>query len=150
MDCGPSCLRMVARHYGRSYSLHELRDKTFLTRERVSLLGISEAAEAIGFRTLGVKVPFKKLAEDAVLPCIAHWYQRHFVVVYRITKKEVHVADPAIGLIRYSHADFQKGWLSTQDNGVESGVLLLLEPSPEFFEREPESAKTSLSYHHYI
>ncbi len=149
MDCGPSCLRMVARHYGRSYSLHELRDKAFLTREGVSLLGISEAAEAIGFRTLGVKVPFKKLAEDAVLPCIAHWYQRHFVVVYRITKKEVHVADPAIGLIRYSHTDFQKGWLSTQDNGVESGVLLLLEPSPEFFEREPESAKSkrrSLNY----
>lgn len=149
MDCGPTCLRMVAKHYGRHYSLHELREKSFITREGVSLLGISDAAEAIGFRTIGVKLPFDKLAKDAVLPCIAHWYQRHFVVVYKITKKSIHVADPAAGLITYNHTDFKKGWLSAQGNAVETGFALLLEPSPEFYDREPEKARNkrkSLTY----
>lgn len=149
MDCGPTCLRMVARHYGRSYQLHELREKSYITREGVSLLGISDAAEAIGFRTIGVKIPFEKLVKDALLPCIAHWYQRHFVVVYKITKKEVFVADPAAGLVTYSHDEFKKGWLSSQDNGQETGIALLLEPTPEFYNREPESEATrkrSLGY----
>lgn len=149
MDCGPTCLRMVAKHYGRNYPLHELRNKSFITREGVSLLGISDAAEAIGFRTLGVKIPFDKLFKDAVLPCVAHWYQRHFVVIYKITAKEIFVADPAAGLVSYTHEEFKKGWLSAKENGHESGVALLLEPTPEFYEREPESAKNkkkSLTY----
>jgi ATP-binding cassette subfamily B protein len=149
MDCGPTCLRMVAKHYGRNYPLHELRNKSFITREGVSLLGISDAAEAIGFRTLGVKIPFDKLFKDAVLPCVAHWYQRHFVVVYRITTKEVFIADPSAGLVNYTHEEFKKGWLSAKENGSEHGVALLLEPTPEFYEREPEAAKNkrkSLTY----
>jgi ATP-binding cassette, subfamily B, bacterial len=149
MDCGPTCLRMVAKHYGRNYPLHELRNKSFITREGVSLLGISDAAEAIGFRTLGVKIPFDKLFKDAVLPCVAHWYQRHFVVIYKITSKEVFIADPAAGLVSYTHEEFKKGWLSAKENGQENGVALLLEPTPEFYEREPEAAKNkrkSLTY----
>jgi len=140
---------MVAKYYGRNYPLHELREKSFLTREGVSLLGISDAAEAIGFRTIGVKIPFYKLVEDALLPCIVHWYQRHFIVVYKITKKSIFVADPAAGLITYTHEDFKKGWLSAQDNGQETGILLLLEPTPEFYNHESDSAvtqKRSLSY----
>ena len=80
MDCGPACLQMVAKHHGRYFNLPDLRKKSFITREGVSLLGISEAAEAVGFRTVGVKIPFDKLQEDAPLPCIVHWYQRHFVL----------------------------------------------------------------------
>ena len=149
MDCGPTCLRMVAKHYGRNYPLHELRNKSFITREGVSLLGISDAAEAIGFRTLGVKIPFDKLFKDAVLPCVAHWYQRHFVVIYKITSREVFIADPAAGLVSYTHEEFKKGWLSAKENGQENGVALLLEPTPEFYEREPEAARNkrkSLTY----
>jgi ATP-binding cassette subfamily B protein len=86
MDCGPTCLRMVAKHYGRSYTVQTLRDKSQIGKEGVSLLGISEAAEAIGFRTMGIKIPFEKLATDAPLPCIIHWDQNHFVVVYDIKR----------------------------------------------------------------
>ena len=88
MDCGPTCLRMIAKHYGRSYTLQTLREKSFLTREGVSMLGISEAAESIGFRTQGVKISFEQLVEDVPLPCILHWNQNHFVVCYKIKKEK--------------------------------------------------------------
>ena len=81
MDCGPTCLRMIAKYHGRSLNLQKLRDSSGFSREGVSLLGISEAAEGVGFRTLAVKVPFQKLIKDAPLPCIIHWQQNHFVVL---------------------------------------------------------------------
>ena len=84
MDCGPACLHMIAKHYGKNHSLQGLRENSFLTREGVSLLGISEAAEKIGFRTMGVKISFEQLVKEAPLPCIVHWKQNHFVVVYDI------------------------------------------------------------------
>jgi len=81
MDCGPTCLRMVAKYYGKNYTLDNLRQKSHITREGVSLIGTSEAAESIGFRTMGVKISFEKLVEEVPLPCIAHWKQNHFVVI---------------------------------------------------------------------
>lgn len=84
MDCGPTCLRIIAKYYGKNYSLQTLREKCHVSREGVSLLGISDAAETIGFRTIGVKISFRQLCEDARLPCIVHWNQKHFVVVYKI------------------------------------------------------------------
>ncbi|MDX9914018.1 MAG: cysteine peptidase family C39 domain-containing protein, partial [Candidatus Moranbacteria bacterium] len=87
MDCGATCLKMIAKYYGKSYSLETLRQKTYITREGVSLLGISEAAESIGFRTLGVHITFEKLLETP-LPCIVHWKQNHFVVVYDLKVKK--------------------------------------------------------------
>ena len=149
MDCGPTCLQMVAKHYGRYYSLQEIRKKAFITREGVSLLGISDAAEAIGFRTIGVKISMEKFNEEAPLPCVVHWYQRHFVVVYKIARNKVFVADPAAGLITYSKDEFKKGWLSAKENGHEEGIALLLEPLPVFYEQEPEehrSKRKSLVY----
>ena len=113
MDCGSTCLKMVAKFHGKSYSLNELRSKSFITREGVSLLGISEAAEAIGFRTMGVKIPFDKLKEDAPMPCIVHWNQNHFAVLYKIKNNKIEVADPASGLITYNKQEFLKSWIST-------------------------------------
>jgi ATP-binding cassette subfamily B protein len=136
MDCGPSCLRMIAKYHGKSYSLTELRSKSFINREGVSMLGISDAAEAIGFRTLGVKIPFEKLAIDAPMPCIVHWNQNHFAVVYRIKKNKVWVADPAAGLLTYTKDEFLKCWLSTSSNGRSEGVALLLETTPTFYQTE--------------
>ncbi|RGE95910.1 cysteine peptidase family C39 domain-containing protein, partial [Phocaeicola massiliensis] len=86
MDCGPTCLRMIARYYGKNYSLQTLRERSFITREGVSMLGISDAAESIGFRTSGVRITLKQLEEDVPLPCILHWNQNHFVVCYDIRK----------------------------------------------------------------
>jgi len=138
MDCGPTCLRMIAKFYGKRYSLQYLRNKAFLTREGVSMLGISEAAVSIGFRTIGVKIPFAKL-KKAPLPCIIHWNQNHFVVVFRINRNKVFVADPSSGVITYSIQEFQRYWLSV---GEDSGITLLLEPAQAFFEKTSEEDKT--------
>ena len=83
-DCGPTCLRMIAWHYGRSYTLETLRERSFITREGVSMLGICDAAESIGMRTVGVKIGVEQLASEAMLPCILHWNQNHFVVLYKV------------------------------------------------------------------
>ena len=138
MDCGPSCLRMIAKHYGRNYSVQTLRELSFITREGVSLLGTSDAAESIGFRTMGVRLGLDQLAKESPLPCIAHWKQKHFVVIYRITRKHVYVADPAHGLIRYGRQDFLAQWASTKSEGEPQGICLLLEPTPDFYRQEGE------------
>lgn len=88
MDCGPTCLRMIAKYYGKSYSLQTLRARSFISREGVSLLGISDAGEAVGFRTAGVYVSFEQFITDVPLPCILHWNQNHFVVCYGIKKRK--------------------------------------------------------------
>ncbi|MBA3706520.1 MAG: peptidase domain-containing ABC transporter, partial [Bacteroidetes bacterium] len=132
MDCGPTCLRMVAKYYGKAITLQELRQLASTTRQGSSLLGISEAAEKIGFRTIGVKVTYEKLLEDAPLPCIAHWNQNHFVVIYKIKKDNIFIADPGHGLLKYTKEEFLKSWKSD----VTEGILLLLEPTPEFYEQE--------------
>ncbi len=138
MDCGPSCLRMIAKHHGRNYSVQTLRERSHITREGVSLLGTSDAAESIGFRTMGVKIGLDKLAKESPLPCIAHWKQNHFVVIYKITKKHVYVADPAHGLIKYTRDEFLAQWASTKTDGEAQGICLLLEPTPDFYKQEGE------------
>ena len=141
MDCGPTCLRMVAAYYGKKYSLKGLREQSKITKEGVSLLGISEAAENIGFRTTGVRLSFEKL-KTAPFPCIVHWNQQHFVVVYTIKgkrdKETVYVADPGAGKVKYTREEFCRCWVSTRSNGEDAGVALLLEPAPEFYQHEEE------------
>lgn len=141
MDCGPTCLRMVAKQYGRGFSIQKLREATQIGKEGVSLLGISEAAESLGFKTLAVKVPFKQLEKDAPLPCIVHWKQNHFVVVYQIKKSQVYIADPALGLIKYSYAEFESQWATTIVEGEKTGIALLLEPTQRFYQETDEQAK---------
>ena len=148
MDCGPSCLRMIAKHYGKTYSLQTLRDKSYITREGVSMLGISDAAEAIGFRSMGVRISFEQLMNEAPLPCIAHWKQNHFIVVYKISKKRngdviIYVSDPARGLIKFTKEEFMKGWANTKEGGEEKGLCLLLETTPDFYTAEDEKLNKS-------
>lgn len=143
MDCGPTCLRMVAKFYGRSYSLQSLRERCHITREGVSLLGISDAAESIGFRTTGVKITWEQLRDEMPMPCIVHWNQRHFVVVYSVVKRRrgtfVKVADPASGLLEYRAEDFLKSWLQSENKS--EGIALILEPTPQFYQEEGEEKK---------
>jgi ATP-binding cassette subfamily B protein len=143
MDCGPTCLQMIAKYHGRYYSLETLRQNSHITREGVSMLGISDAAEAIGFRTMGVKVDYNKLLEEQPVPFVAHWNQEHFVVVYKIEKDKVWVADPAHGKVTYARKEFEKSWASTLKDDVPNGVCLLLEPTPEFYNREDEPLQKS-------
>lgn len=143
MDCGPTCLKMIAKFHGKFFPLNELRAKSFVTREGVSFMGISEAAESIGFRTMCVKITFDKIVKDATLPCIVHWNQNHFVVLYKIKKNKISVADPATGLITYTKDEFVKFWLSTSSNGNGLGVALLLEPTPAFYSKIAATDKNS-------
>lgn len=143
MDCGPTCLKIIAKHYGKNYSLDELRQKSFITRQGVSLLGISDAAESIGFKTIGAKISFEKFLNDVPLPCIVHWNQNHFVVVYKIkkTKKNdftIYVSDPAYGLVNYSKKDFINSWISTRNSNENEGVVLILEPTVDFYNQNEE------------
>ena len=155
MDCGPTCLRMIARYYGKHYSLETLRQQSFITREGVSMLGISDAAEYIGFRTTGVMISFEQLVEEVPLPFIVHWKQNHFVVVYDIKKDKkkghrIYVADPALGLAKYDEADFKKCWLSTKKENEEKGAVLLLQPGPEFLNRDDEKENRNRSLRYFL
>jgi ATP-binding cassette subfamily B protein len=143
MDCGPACLSMVAKFYGKTYSLQTLRERSYITREGVSMLGTSDAAESIGLRTMGVRLTYEELRTKAVLPCIAHWKQKHFIVVYKIEKDEVHVADPEHGLVKYSKQEFLQGWIGTKKEGENQGLCLLLEPTPDFYKQVDESLDKS-------
>lgn len=138
MDCGPTCLRMISAFYGKKLSQKEMRENSFITRLGVSLLGVSMAAEKIGFRTTGVQITYRQLQDEAPLPCIVHWNQQHFVVVYKITKKQVWVADPGAGMLKYTREEFCHCWLSAQIDGEDIGVALLLELTPKFYIQEDE------------
>ncbi len=135
MDCGPTCIKMIAQYYGRDYSIQYLRDQSYISREGVSLNGIICAAENIGMRSMPVKVPFQESSideaslADAPLPCIVHWNQNHFVVVYKIKKNHVWISDPAAGKVKLKSNEFKNKWISDGDEGV----ALLMEPSPEFY-----------------
>ncbi len=139
MDCGPTCLRMVAKHYGKQVNIQLLREQCGASRSGVSLLTISRAAEMLGFRTRGLLLSFEDLATKALLPCVAHWDKEHFVVVVRIKGDRVQVADPAKGLTTYSRQEFCQYWCSTQVEGEARGAALLLEPTAKF-EEVQESA----------
>jgi ATP-binding cassette subfamily B protein len=143
MDCGPACLKMVAAFYKMNFSLESLRKKCYITREGVSFLGLSEAADSLGFKTIGVKIPFDMLSANVPLPCIVHWRQKHFIVVYKIRNDKIWVADPAVGLITYSREEFIKYWASTVSDGKPAGLVLILEPTPAFFENTGDRETTS-------
>lgn len=154
MDCGPTCLRMIAKHYGKEYSLETLRKRSFITREGVSMLGISDAAESIGFKTMGVRISMKQLVNDMPLPCILHWNQRHFVVCHKINKTRqgyrFHIADPASKKISFSETELKKCWISTRANGEDCGAALALEPIPDFYSGTDESNKSQRSLSFFL
>ncbi|RME96477.1 MAG: peptidase domain-containing ABC transporter, partial [Bacteroidetes bacterium] len=145
MDCGATCLRMIARHYNRYYSLEYLRDLTYLGKQGVSLLSISDAAEQLGFKTLAVRTSLKRLQTDIPLPCIAHWEADHFVVIYRVSPKYVWIADPEVGSRKLTHAEFVASWAVEEAETIDEaeGVLLLLEPTPEFYDRDQDGVDRS-------
>jgi len=136
-DCGATCLKIITKHYGKFYSLNSLTELTNSTTEGASLLDISEGAEKIGFHTFASKIPYEKMTKDVPLPLIAHWQDNHFVVVYHITEKNVWVADPALGHIKMTRKEFLEGWIS-DDSDDKAGIVLLLEPGPDFFAKEGE------------
>lgn len=146
-DCGPTCLRMIAKHYGRLISLAEIRELSETTRAGSNLMKLSDAAEAIGFKSIGAKLDYRQL-EEVPLPCIVHWNKSHFVVVYKIKKEVVFISDPSYGLITYTKEEFLPRWIG--NNATEStkeGIALILEVTPKFKKLEWEdSDKKSLRF----
>lgn len=137
-DCGPTCLKIVAKHYGRVLNIQTLRELAETTREGSNLLTLSDAAESIGFRTLGVKLCVKDLQETP-LPCILHWNKKHYVVLYKIKKDKYYVSDPAIGLLEYTEKEFIKFWIGNNaDENTKEGIVLLLEPTPNFYDKDDD------------
>ncbi len=158
-DCGPTCVKIIAKHYGRQISTEQIRSLSETTREGSSLLGLSEAVEKMGFRSLGVRLTYESLAE-ATLPCVAHWNNDHYVVIYGIRKDVVYLSDPAYGLIRYHKEEFIKNWIG--NNATEQtreGIVLLMEPTPLFHQESFDTdqrfgfgfiSKYVLSYKRFI
>ncbi|PQB03568.1 peptidase domain-containing ABC transporter [Aureitalea marina] len=140
-DCGPTCLRIIAKFHGKSISLSELRRLSETTREGSSLLALSETAEKIGLRTLGVKLDLKTL-QKADLPCIVHWNNDHFVVLYKIKKGNYYLSDPAYGLIKFSEREFLDCWMGRNSSVNEvKGIALLIEPTARFKDFDPENGE---------
>jgi len=137
-DCGPTSLKIIAKYHGKNINIQKLRSLSETTREGSNLLSLSEAAEKIGFRTLGVRLSLEKL-EEAPLPCILHWNNNHYVVLYKIKKGVYYVSDPAFGLLQYNKEDFLKSWIG--NNATEAtpeGIALLFDTTPKFYENEFE------------
>lgn len=149
-DCGPTCLRIISKHYGKSIPLQEIRTLSETTREGSGLLGLSNAAESLGFRSLGVKIDFHTLVEDVPMPCIVHWNKNHYVVVYQINQSQkVYISDPSYGLISYSKEEFIKHWIGENAcENTEEGIALILETSPNFSKNDfgEEEKKTSFAF----
>jgi len=137
-DCGPTCIKIIAKYYGKLINTQQIRTLSETTREGSSLLGLSDAVENIGFHSLGVKLSFTKLLE-ATFPCIIHWNKNHYVVVYKIKKGIIYISDPAHGLITYTKEEFIKHWIGNNANeNTEEGIALLVEPTPKFYQEEFE------------
>ncbi|WKD85753.1 Toxin RTX-I translocation ATP-binding protein [Polaribacter huanghezhanensis] len=135
-DCGPTCIKMIAKYYGKIINTQQLRTLSETTREGSSLMGLSDAVESLGLKSLGVKLTYEKLLE-APLPCIVHWNKNHFVVVYKIKKNTVYVSDPAHGLITYTKQEFITRWIGNNaTDTTEEGIVLLVEPTPLFYQSE--------------
>ena len=133
MQCGITCLRMVCKYFGREYSLNSLSKLCFATTEGVSMLGINEAANTLGLHTISARATVTMLGEKT-LPCILHWNQNHFVVLYKVKKgKKFYVADPGKGLVTYGLEEFKQHWISTSSNGEDKGIAMFLETTPAFF-----------------
>ena len=134
-DCGPACLKIIAKHFGKFYSLQSLRDKCGITKEGVSLLDLSTGAESIGLRTLAIKCTIDDIVNSVPFPAIIFWKDSHFVVVYHTNKKYIWISDPAKGRVKYTHEEFKKGWYQ---KGAKQGVLLAIEPTAEFKDSKAE------------
>lgn len=133
MQCGIACLQMVCKYFGREYTLDSLSKLCFATAEGVSLLGINEAANTLGLHTTCARATTMVLGK-VPLPCILHWNQNHFVVLYKVKKgKNFYVADPGKGLVVYTLEEFKQHWISTSSNGEDKGIAMFLETTPAFF-----------------
>lgn len=150
MDCGPTCLRMIAKFYGCEYSSEYLRNNTFITKEGVSMLDLSDAAEKIGFRTMGVMITLNQLRTEVPLPCILHWNHRHFVVCYKIKRDKYYIADPASKKMIYNEEELAQCWCNAKVSENKLGTDLLLEPRSTFYDQKSLEDKKEHKFYFFF
>ena len=143
MDCGPSCLKIILKYYGIDVPLEYLRGVSNLSNSGVSMKSLNDASRNLGFETLASKVDFDQLRNIVSLPCIAHWNQNHFVVIYKINNRKVFLSDPGIGLISYAHSEFKQHWLEISS---EQGIVLMLEKEGDLKIENSKTNKTGLRF----
>jgi len=142
MDCGPTCLQIISKFYGKLFNIEKIRHSSQIGKTGVSLLGISRAAEQLGIKAMGGNMTFDKLTQQAHLPCIIHWRKNHFVVLYKIKRGKVYISDPASGLHTYSKEEFLQNWAYTSVHNQAAGIVMLLEPTPAFYKADDDSPAT--------
>lgn len=144
-DCGPSCLKMLTKFYGKNFSIEHLRYLCNISPDGISAKNLIEASEELGFHAMPATINFKTLLEEAPIPCVVSWEDSHFVVVYKVLSKRVYIADPAFGLITYSKEEFKEKWLNIKRiNDKDEGLVILLEPSAKFYTQEENEIKSGL------
>lgn len=149
-DCGLACIQIISKFYGKFFSIQDIRDLSSVSKEGLSLYELGLTAERLGLKSLPVKVEFQKLTDNIPLPCVAHWRNNHYVVIYKITTKSVFISDPRLGRIKYSHREFLEGWLNYEKDDAKKGILLLLEPIDKFNEIKPSSNPTNVYAFNYF
>lgn len=137
-DCGPVCIKNIAKYYGKELDLVKLRLICETNNRGTNLFTLSQGAEKVGFKTVGLKIDYETLSTENILPCIAHWNKKHYVIIYKISKSKVWVSDPALGLVVYTKAEFIEGWIGLEKS-KKDGVVLFLDITPSFFSTEEES-----------
>lgn len=152
MECGATCLRMIAKYYGKEYSAETMQRLCLVTREGVSMLSISDAAEYLGFRTVCGRITLEKVVEQRPFPCILHWNQEHFVVLYDVkTRRDGEyifcIADPGKNLLQLDEDTVRNAWISTRTRGEEKGILMALQPTPAFYEKSDEKQRMERPFH---
>ena len=152
MECGATCLRMIAKYYGKEYSAETMQRLCLVTREGVSMLSISDAAEYLGFRTVCGRITLEKVVEQRPFPCILHWNQEHFVVLYDVkTRRDGEhifcIADPGKNLLQLDEDTVRNAWISTRTRGEEKGILMALQPTPAFYEKSDEKRRMERPFH---
>jgi ATP-binding cassette subfamily B protein len=146
MECGATCLRIIAKHYGREYSSDTMSRLCVVTHDGVSMQSISEAAESIGLRSVCGRITLEKVVSQRPFPCILHWNQEHFVVLYDVRtlrngKRVYYIADPAKHLLQLDEDTVKNSWISARSYGEDKGVLMALQPTQEFYRHSGEKTK---------
>jgi ATP-binding cassette subfamily B protein len=136
-DCGPTCIQIIAKFYGKFISLQEIRELSSISKEGLSLYELGLTSERLGLKSLPIKATLPNLDNKIPFPCIAHWGNKHYIVIYKTTAKHIYVSDPLLGLVKYTKEEFEKRWIGVNNEKSGKGILLLLEPTDQFNDIKP-------------
>ena len=149
-DCGPTCIQIIAKHYGKFLSLQDINEYSAVSKEGLSLHELGLTAERLGLKSLAIKAKLSNLLEDIPLPCVAHWKSKHYIVIYKVTKKHIYVSDPQLGYVKYNYQEFLKDWIKPSEENPDKGVLLLLEPTDKFNDIKPSANPSKIYAFNYF